>query len=80
VVASEPPWLDWPLGIRVTIRRRLPEGGYADWVGTLEEADEHGVQVRRRTGESRYFTAPEIAIAHRVPDVGAFRTAERPVA
>jgi hypothetical protein len=50
----------------VTIRRRLPEGGFSDWVGRLEDAGPGHVVVRRRSGEARRFEAAEIAIAHRV--------------
>ncbi|MDR2347010.1 MAG: hypothetical protein LBD90_00010 [Bifidobacteriaceae bacterium] len=60
-------WMDWPLGARVTIRRRLPEGGYSDWVGGLEQASPDRIAVRRRSGELRWFEAGEIAIAHLVP-------------
>ncbi|MDR1393244.1 MAG: hypothetical protein LBJ62_04670 [Bifidobacteriaceae bacterium] len=61
-------WLDWPPGVKVTIRRRLPDGGYADTVGTLEEADLDHVAVRHRSGELRLIAASDIAIAHLVPD------------
>jgi hypothetical protein len=50
----------------VTIRRRLPEGGYADWVGALERAAPEEVAVRHRSGALRSFAASEIAIAHLV--------------
>jgi hypothetical protein len=62
--------MDWPLGARVTIRRHLPEGGFSDWVGVLEEASSDHVAVRRRSGELRRFAAAEIAIAHRVRQRG----------
>ncbi|MDR1118012.1 MAG: hypothetical protein LBL01_01760 [Bifidobacteriaceae bacterium] len=74
-----PVWLGWPLGARVTIRRRLPEGGYSDWVGVLEEASAAELAVRRRTGELRRFRADQIAIAHLIreaPGPGARRQTE----
>jgi ribosome maturation factor RimP len=56
--------LAWPLGARVTIRRHLPAGGYADWVGVLEQATPETVTVRHRSGEARRFEVGEVAIAH----------------
>jgi hypothetical protein len=56
--------MGWPLGARVTIRRRLAEGGYSDTVGVLEAAAADHVEVRRRSGERRRVEASEIAIAH----------------
>ncbi|MDR2565867.1 MAG: hypothetical protein LBC97_07380 [Bifidobacteriaceae bacterium] len=64
---GEPIWLEWPLGTRVTIRRRLPEGGYADTVGVLEAASPDHVEVRHRSGDLRRIDASVIAIAHRIP-------------
>ncbi|MDR2378780.1 MAG: hypothetical protein LBD70_05090 [Bifidobacteriaceae bacterium] len=61
---AEPVWLAWPLGSRVTIRRRLSAGGYADVVGRLEEAGAEHVAVRHRDGRLRRVEAREIAIAH----------------
>ncbi|MDR0592637.1 MAG: hypothetical protein LBG60_05130 [Bifidobacteriaceae bacterium] len=61
---SQPVWMGFPLGARVTIRRRLPEGGYADTVGTLERAEPGYVEVRHRSGRLRRVEAASIAIAH----------------
>ncbi|MDR2372705.1 MAG: hypothetical protein LBD77_01105 [Bifidobacteriaceae bacterium] len=61
---GEPVWMAWPLGSRVTIRRRLAEGGYADTVGRLEAADADHVEVRHRSGQLRRVEAGQIAIAH----------------
>lgn len=38
------------VGQRVTVRRRLPEGGYADAIGELESWSEGVLRVRRRDG------------------------------
>ncbi|GII99647.1 hypothetical protein CLV28_0217 [Sediminihabitans luteus] len=45
----ETPWLDWPVGSRVVVRRRTGEADapYADVLGTLLASDEDGVVVRR---------------------------------
>jgi hypothetical protein len=64
---EEPVWTQWPLGARVTIRRRLPTGGYSDWVGVLEEATPAGVMVRHRDGRVRRIGTEDIAIAHLIP-------------
>jgi ribosome maturation factor RimP len=61
---DRPIWTSWPLGERVTIRRTLPEGGYSDWVGVLEEAAPTHVTVRHRSGAVRRIEKAEIAIAH----------------
>jgi hypothetical protein len=70
--AAEPPpvWADWPVGIRLTVRRRLPEGGYADFVGALLEADTQGLALRHRSGEVRRFERSEIAIVHQITTRG----------
>ncbi|HJR19130.1 MAG TPA: hypothetical protein VJ922_05365 [Actinomycetota bacterium] len=38
------------VGRRVTVRRRLAEGGYTDVVGILERCDEETFGVRDRNG------------------------------
>ncbi|MDR0366770.1 MAG: hypothetical protein LBH68_08095 [Bifidobacteriaceae bacterium] len=65
----QPIWMTWPLGVRVTIRRRLPEGGYADSVGVLEQATADEVAVRHKSGTLRHIPAAEIAIAHLIRPV-----------
>jgi ribosome maturation factor RimP len=52
----------------VTIRRRLPQGGRADWVGVLEAAEPDAVTVRHRSGVARRFARAEIEIAHLIRD------------
>ncbi|MDR1441051.1 MAG: hypothetical protein LBJ02_01440 [Bifidobacteriaceae bacterium] len=68
-----PIWMNWSPGVRVTIRRHLPGGGYADTVGTLEAACPDYVEVRHRGGRLHRIEAPEIAIAHLIT-----RPAQRP--
>lgn len=38
------------VGRRVTVRRRLPEGGYGDAIGELESWSDRTLRVRRRDG------------------------------
>jgi hypothetical protein len=60
------PWLDWPVGVRVVVRRRLPEGGYSDVLGDLLENTTDGVLVRTRHGDVR-VPAAVIAVGKIVP-------------
>lgn len=61
-----PGWTEWPIGVRVVVRRRLPEGGYSDVLGELLAADDDGVRVLTRQGEVR-VDAAEIAVGKVVP-------------
>ena len=61
-----PPWRDWSLGVRVVVRRRLPEGGYSDVLGELVGSGPEGVTVRSRHGDVDVH-AEEIAIGKIVP-------------
>ncbi|WP_311836139.1 hypothetical protein [Cellulomonas fimi] len=60
------PWLAWPVGVRVVVRRRLAEGGYADVLGELLRADDDGVDVATRRGPVR-VDAADIALGKVVP-------------
>ncbi len=64
--APPPPWRDWPLGVRVVVRRHLSEGGYSDVLGELVGSGPDGVTVRTRHGEVA-VRAEEIAIGKIVP-------------
>ncbi|MDR0945004.1 MAG: hypothetical protein LBM66_02415 [Bifidobacteriaceae bacterium] len=65
---NQPPRLTWPIGARVTVRRRLreadgrPTGKYSDAVGFLTENQPDRVTVRTRHGEVS-VPASDIAIA-----------------
>lgn len=59
-------WLEWPVGVRVVVRRRLPDGRYSDVLGDLLASDDDGVTVRTRRGDVR-VSAEEIAIGKIVP-------------
>lgn len=60
-------WTTWPLGVRVVVRRRLPDGRYSDVLGELLESTPGGVLVRTRTGDEVRVEAAEIAIGKIVP-------------
>ncbi len=51
------------LGRRVTIRRKLPEGGYSDVVGIAERVDDASVTVRNSEGETVEINRGDIAAA-----------------
>lgn len=53
--------MEWPIGTRVTIRRRLPDG-FSDVVGVLLSADSGGVVVRNRHDEVVEIPAEIIAV------------------
>lgn len=64
--APSQPWRDWPLGVRVVVRRHLPEGGYSDVLGELLDSRPDGVTVRSRHGDVE-VRAEDIAIGKIIP-------------
>ena len=46
---TERDWRAWPLGTRVVVRRRLPDG-YSDVLGEVVSRDEEGLVIATRTG------------------------------
>lgn len=60
------PWLEWSLGSRVVVRRRLPEGGYSDVLGELVYRSATAVEVAHHGGTER-IEAAEIAVGKVVP-------------
>ena len=58
--------MDWPVGARVVVRRRLAEGGYSDVLGDLLARSTDGVRVLTRRGEVS-VAAADIAVGKRVP-------------
>lgn len=62
-----PGWTQWPVGARVVVRRRLPDGKFSDVLGELLATDDDGVRVRTRTGAEVTVTAAEIAVGKVVP-------------
>lgn len=63
------------VGHRVTIRRRLDEGGSSDVLGILEHIDEAAVTVRDRSGQRHVIGRTDI-VAARV--IGPEPTLENP--
>lgn len=63
---AAPPWTHWPLGCRVVLRRRLPEGGFTDALGDLVQADDVRAVVRTRRGDVT-VEAADVVAAKRVP-------------
>jgi hypothetical protein len=54
-------------GVRVSMRRRLPEGGYGDVLGELLSWDEAVVRVRKRDGTVVDVAPADVVAAKRVP-------------
>jgi hypothetical protein len=50
-------------GHRVTVRRKLAEGGYSDVVGVCETIDASSVTVRNKHGEAITIARAEIVAA-----------------
>ncbi len=61
-----PLWADWPVGTRVVIRYRLPEGGFSDALGDLVSADDATAVVVTRRGPVR-VAAEDAVIGKPVP-------------
>ena len=59
-------WTRWPVGVRVVVRRRLPDGVFGDVLGDLLATGPDGVLVRTRRGDVR-VDAAEIAVGKIVP-------------
>lgn len=70
-MTNPPPWQNWPLGVRVVIRRNVPGGGFSDVIGNILYYDDDVALLDTRTGQVR-VTAAETAVAKRVgPPRGA---------
>jgi len=54
-------------GIRVTIRRRLPEGGLGDVLGQLLSWDGGQLVVERRDGTKVTIAEQDVVAAKRIP-------------
>lgn len=66
------------LGRRVTVRRKLPEGGSSDVMGILEHADTASVTVRDKTGERHTIGRGEIVAARVVGPAPGLANPENP--
>ena len=51
------------VGRRVTVRRKLAEGGYSDVLGVCEEAGPDSVTVRNKKGEAIVIERSQIVAA-----------------
>jgi ribosome maturation factor RimP len=66
------------VGRRVTVRRRLSEGGYSDVIGVLEHADKTSVTVRDRNGHRHTIERTDIAAARVVRSPAPLRKPQNP--
>jgi hypothetical protein len=55
------------VGVRVSLRRRLPEGGLGDVLGVVEAWDDEEVRIRKRDGEQVVVAASDVVASKRVP-------------
>ena len=54
-------------GMRISLRRRLPEGGYGDVLGELLSWADDQVRVERRDGLVVEVAASDVVAAKRIP-------------
>jgi hypothetical protein len=54
-------------GVRISLRRRLPDGGLGDVLGVLERWADGVVQVRRASGELVLVRAADVVATRRIP-------------
>ncbi|GAB2492370.1 putative acetyltransferase [Nocardiopsis aegyptia] len=66
------------VGQRVSVRIRLPEGGFTDIVGVVESWADHVLTLRRRDGSSVEVAESDIAASRVVPPVPPRRRGGRP--
>ena len=55
------------VGVRVSLRRTLPEGGYGDVLGVVVEWDDTVVRIEKRDGSQVEIPAETVVAAKRVP-------------
>ena len=55
------------VGVRVSLRRRLPEGGFADVLGVVRRWSDGVVEVERRDGSVAVVDEAHVVAAKRVP-------------
>jgi len=61
------------VGVRVSLRRTLPEGGYGDVLGVVVFWDEMTVEVEKRDGTVVSVPASTVVAAKRIPPPPARR-------
>jgi hypothetical protein len=54
-------------GVRVSVRRKLPEGGFADTLGVLLAWEAGVLRVEKRDGTVAEIPAAEVVAAKRIP-------------
>jgi hypothetical protein len=54
-------------GVRVSVRRRLPEGGFSDTLGVLLSWDRAELRVEKRDGTVVAIPSADVVAAKRVP-------------
>jgi len=60
-------------GVRVSLRRVLPEGGYGDVLGVVVSWDDTTVRVEKRDGSVVEVASADVVAAKRVPPPPARR-------
>lgn len=66
-------WREWPVGVRVVVRRRVAEGGLSDVLGDLLATGPDGVRIRTRRGDVS-VRAADIVVGRTVPPPPAPRS------
>lgn len=66
-------------GLRITLRRRLPEGGYGDVLGVLSSWTDGLVTVVRSSGEQVVVAEADVVATRRIPPPPVRRTTPPPV-
>jgi hypothetical protein len=54
-------------GVRITLRRRYPDGQLGDVLGVLESWADDVLRVRRRSGELVEVAASDVVATRRIP-------------
>jgi len=59
--------LSFPAGVRVSLRRRLPEGGYGDVIGVVLGWDDEVARLEKRDGTVVEVDPATVVAAKQVP-------------
>jgi hypothetical protein len=55
------------VGVRISLRRVLPEGGYGDVLGIVRAWDDTSVEVEKRDGSVVVVATADVVAAKRIP-------------
>lgn len=66
-VVSQSVERSWPPGVRISLRRRLPEGGYGDVIGVVLAWDRDVARLERRDGTVVEVDPATVVAAKQVP-------------